>query len=110
MGYLTTFTVYNDGCDQIKKHPKKFAEIIYDACAGIQLHTGQKQVGLGNDANLITLQKPRSAEHHTLYLHAGNLLTDVYDIDENSWALDTMIDELEWQLRRLKAIKRNVKK
>lgn len=26
MGYLTTFTIYNDGCDLVKKHPEKFAE------------------------------------------------------------------------------------
>ena len=110
MGYLTTFTVYNDGCDQIKKHPKKFAEIIYDACAGVQLSHGQKQIGLGNHANLITPQEPRHADDITLYLHAGNTLTDAYNIDQNSWALDTMIHELEWQLRRLKAIKRNIHK
>ena len=32
MGYLTTITIYNDGCDQLIKNKEKVADILYNAC------------------------------------------------------------------------------
>ena len=104
MGFLTTITIYNDGCDQLKKHPKELAEELYLACNGKQIDDGRNWVGLGNHANLLTLQKPRHADDNTLYLHAGNTVIDVYDA-KNDWAIDTFINEMEYHLKRLKKLK-----
>ena len=77
MGFLTTFTVYNDGCDQIKKHPKEFAETIYNACSERKTET----YPLGNHCNLITAQGTRHADEHTIYVHMGNTVCEM-----NSWS------------------------
>lgn len=73
MGYLTTFTVYNDGCDLITKHPQKFAEIIHDACSNREADS----YGLGNFANLITAQGTKHADEHTFYVHSGNTVVEM---------------------------------
>ena len=101
MGYLTTITIYNDSADQIKKHPRELAEKIDLACSGFQITRGRNFDGLGNAANILTLQKPRHADDHTLYLHAGNTVTDVYNA-ESELAIDTFISEMEYHLKRLK--------
>jgi len=105
MGFITTFSVYNDGCDQLQKHPEEFAKIVYEGC--LVGKKGTNQVGLGNHANLITMQRTRHADSHTLYLHAGNIVTDVREIEEkDDPQLDNAIRELEYQLERLKFLKK----
>ena len=104
MGFLTTVTIYNDGASELKKHPEKLAEILDHACSNIQRNRGQNYAGLGSHVNLITLQKPRHASDHTLYLHAGNTLVDVYEADKE-WAIDSFIHEMEYHLKRLKKLK-----
>ena len=104
MGFLTTITIYNDGAEQIKKYPKELSKALYEACMGIQIDEGRKYEGIGNHANLLTLQKPRHADDNTLYLHAGNTVIDVYDA-KNDWAIDTFINEMEYHLKRLKKLK-----
>lgn len=71
MGFLTTVTIYNDSADQLEKHPKDLAEKLNQACSGIQINRGQDFDGLGNVANIFTLQKPRHADDHTLYYRNG---------------------------------------
>lgn len=73
MGNLTTFTVYNDGCDLIKNHPKEFAETIYYACSQRKNDT----YPLGNFCNLITAQGTKHADEHTIYVHAGNTVCEM---------------------------------
>lgn len=109
MGYLTTITIYNDGCDQILKNSKEVANILDKACTGFyndkRLHYGN-QVGLGNHANLFTIQKPRHADDTTLYLHAGNTVLDISQIKkEDNWAIDASIKEMEYRLRELKKLR-----
>lgn len=77
MGYLTTFTVYNDGCDLIKKHSKEFAETIYNACSNRK----SDSYPLGNHCNLITAQGTKHADEHTIYVHAGNSVCEM-----NQWS------------------------
>lgn len=36
MGYLTTFTVYNDGVDLVKENAQDFANKIYEAATSHQ--------------------------------------------------------------------------
>lgn len=78
MGYLTTFTIYNDGCDLVKKHPEKFAEEIYNGCLGVHSRDGRSSdsFGLGYHANLVTVQKPRHADDETVYVHSGNTVVE----------------------------------
>ena len=73
MGYLTTFTVRNDGVDLIKKHPEDFAEKVYKAA--VSGDTGY--FGLSYFANVVDYQRFRHADDHTTYVHMGNCLTEV---------------------------------
>lgn len=108
MGFLTTVTIYNDSADQLEKHPKDLAEKLNQACTGIQINRGQYFDGLGNVANIFTLQKPRHADDHTLYLHAGNTVIDVYNAN-SEWSINQFITEMEYHLKRLKKIRDNNK-
>lgn len=112
MGYLTHFSVYNDGCDQLEKHPEKLAKILYDACnLGFINRRGDNQVGLGCYANLITVQEPRHASWWNLYFHSGNILTDVSKIREgNTHMLTSAITQMEYELKRLKKLKKDLEK
>ena len=106
MGYLTTITIYNDGCDQIIKNKEKVADILYNACSGEYNNNSYRTVGLGNHANLFTVQRPRHADDTTLYLHSGNTVIDVSEIKEtDSWALNAAISEMEYRLKQLKKLK-----
>ena len=104
MGYLTTITIYNDGCDQIIKNKEKVADILYNACSG-EYNNSYRTVGLGNHANLFTVQKPRHADDTTLYLHSGNTVIDVSEIKKSDiWALNAAISEMEYRLKQLKKL------
>jgi hypothetical protein len=100
MGMLTTFTVYNDGIDNILKHPLDLAETIHNACSGT---ITDKQVPLGCHANMITVQKPRHANSSTLYWHHGNIVQDINEIPDSQ--VENAIQELEYHIRRLKKLK-----
>ena len=76
---------------------------------GVQLNRGRNFDCVGNAANILTLQKPRHADDHTLYMHAGNTVVDVYNADKTDWALNQFISEMEYHLKRLKAIKKERK-
>lgn len=106
MGYLTTVTIYNDGASNLKKHPEELAEALDLATKSVQRNRGRNWDGIGNHANLLTIQKPRHADDHTLYLHAGNTVIDVYDADSD-WAIDTFISEMKYHLKRLKELKKS---
>ena len=61
---------------------------------------------------MVTLQKPRHADDHTLYLHAGNTVIDLSEIDENSgdWVIDASIEEMKYRLKQLREIKKQKNK
>lgn len=108
MGYLTTVTIYNDSADQLEKYPKQLAEALSEACMGTQRSLGRDYAGLGNAANILILQKPRHADDHTLYLHAGNSVYCVEDVEkESEWLLNQFISEMEYHVKRLKKIRDN---
>lgn len=104
MGYLTTITFSNDNADQFQKHPKDTLEMIGNAQSGIQKNRGRDYDPIGNCANPVVIQKPRHADEHTLYLHAGNTVTDVWEA-ESDWVIDQFIYEMEWHTKRLKQMK-----
>lgn len=70
MGYLTTFTVYNDGIHLVKENAQDFADKIYDAAGGARSATCD--ISVGNFGNLVRAQKPRHADDHAVYVHMGN--------------------------------------
>ena len=75
MGYLTTFTIYNDGVDLLddKEKALKFVEELKDAAHGLQ----EKDISLGSFCNFCRVQKPRHADDRTIYVHAGNTVLNV---------------------------------
>lgn len=110
MGYLTTITFRNDSYSEFQNHPKKLVEEILKALSGIQITRGFDYFSIGSDANPVILQKPRHADDTTLYIHAGNTITDIGNLteytDRNKWAIDQSIIEMEYQLKRLKKLKK----
>lgn len=77
MGYLTTFTVYNDGIDCIRNNSDDFAKKIITA-----MECGNpSEIPIGNFANLIRVQKCRHADDNTIYIHMGNT---VFEMNPNS--------------------------
>lgn len=105
MGYLTTITFYNDAADILHDHPKEVSKMIYDAQQGVQRNRGRDTDPIGHHANPVIIQRPRHADDHTLYLHAGNTVVDVYDA-KSEWAVDSFIKEMQYHLKRLKALKK----
>ena len=103
MGYLTTFTIYNDGCDLVKKHPKEFAEIIYKACS----QTKPNSYPLGNHCNLIIAQGTRHADDYTIYVHAGNTVCEMNSYSEETKKI--MMNHPKFFEKMLRLMERSVK-
>jgi hypothetical protein len=114
MGYLTTFTIYNDGCDEIPEHAVEFAGKIYDACIANRNVTS---FGLGNHGNLVTCQKPRHASDNTFYAHAGNTLIEINyfsqetidNMKRNPEFFKEILDDMAYQVKELKKEFKNYK-
>lgn len=105
MGYLTTITFYNDSAHDLRKHPNDVSELIYNAQSGVQKREARDYDPIGSCANPVIIQKPRHADDHTLYLHAGNTVIDVAEAD-SEWAIDAFISEMKWRLKELQAKKK----
>jgi hypothetical protein len=107
MGYLTTITFYNDAAHDLHKHPKEVSKLIYDAQNGVQKNRGRNYDPIGSHANPVIIQKPRHADDHTLYLHAGNTVIDVSEAD-SEWEINAFISEMKWRLKELEAKKKEL--
>lgn len=108
MGYLTTLTFRNDSYSDIKKNKNRLHKIVLDAMNGIQIRQGRDYDNIGSSANGVIIQKPRHADDHTLYIHAGNTVIDVYEA-ESERVIETFIKEMEYHLKRLKEKNKNIK-
>jgi hypothetical protein len=116
MGYLTTITIYNDGCDQITKNPKEFAEKVEKACMGVYTRNdgNENSFGLGNHSNLVTVQDPRHMDDNTIYMHMGNTVCEMNAYSMRTTHLmvnspaffDKMLKEMEFQVKKLKQRKK----
>lgn len=108
MGFLTTFTIYNDCCHNINKDPEGFAQAIYDNCSNFK---GERH-GIAGNCNVIG-QKTRHADDHTIYVHMGNCVTEVNPYSEDFKKLaerspefaDSLVRFLESELKELKKYK-----
>jgi len=107
MGYLTTFTIYNDDCDLVKKYPKEFAENIYDACCNPNIEY-KSNVFHG----VVIPQKTRHADDHTVYVHAGNTVVSMNPYSDetlnmlknNPEFFKKLVDIMESQTKELKKL------
>jgi hypothetical protein len=82
MGYITTFSIYNDGLHLIEENPQEFANKIVEAASGTykswQPDAGySSEISLGGFYNLIRVQKTRHSNESALYVHYGNCVTEV---------------------------------
>lgn len=108
MGYLTTLTIYNDGAHLLKPHAQEFADGVYDAMLR-SLNQGPTDVAVGHFVNCVYVQSPRHADDHTVYVHAGNCLTEMNAFSEKTRELlrrnpeffKKLLDEMKRQTREL---------
>lgn len=72
MGYLTTIIINNDAFHEFKERPMEFGQAIVSGVYKAQRDNKQIDVGFGGYANYISVEPPRHADDHTVYVHAGN--------------------------------------
>lgn len=108
MGYLTTFTVYNDGINLVKENAQDFADKIYNAAVSHEVC----EIPVGCFANLVKVQKCRHADDHTIYVHMGNGVFEMNPYGEETKKIakhspeffEKMINYLERQVEQLKSM------
>jgi hypothetical protein len=105
MGYLTTITFRNDAAHDLRQHPEEVSKLIYHAQSGVQKNRGRDYDPIGSHANPVIIQRPRHADDHALYLHAGNTVIDLAEAD-SEWAINTAIAEMKSRLKDLQAKKK----
>jgi hypothetical protein len=112
MGYLTTFTVYNDFAHDIKKDPKQFGEKVYEHIC--EMETGDVSLEIGNYCATVAIgQHSRHADDLTIYVHMGNCVTEVNPysrsfqelVNKNPQFADKLINFIEAELEELKKFK-----
>jgi hypothetical protein len=72
MGYLTTFTIYNDDANGITKDPTQFADKIDSLIGTRQFEEFHTTTGVNG-----FVQQSRHADEKTIYVNAGNCVTEV---------------------------------
>lgn len=77
MGYLTTITIHNDALHSFKEDPKGFGEAILRGIEKADMEHGEVTIGFGSYCNYISVQKPRHADDHCVYLHYGNTVAAI---------------------------------
>ena len=70
MGYLTTFTLFNDDIDEVLKKPGEFCRELYQHAAGGGL-SGSRFISLGHASRIAKAFKPRHASERTVYVQTG---------------------------------------
>lgn len=114
MGYLTTFTVYNDGVDLVKENAQDFANKVYNAAVIGQV----TDIEVGNFGNLVRVQKCRHADDHTLYVHMGNGVFEMNPysqetknlLERNPEFFEKVVKFLEREVKDLKTMLKESKK
>ena len=74
MGYLTTLTIYNDGIHLLEPHAQEFAREVYRIASGLY---AAQDIALGGFVNAVHVQRSRHADADTIYVHAGNCVTEM---------------------------------
>jgi hypothetical protein len=102
MGYLTTFTIYNDDANEIAKDPKNFVDEIMGAISK------GKVARIGSTAKV---QKTRHSSDETIYVHSGNTVCEMNSYSDDTESLmrnspeffKDMLDVMESQVKQLKS-------
>jgi hypothetical protein len=119
MGYITTFSIYNDGIHGLKDNPEQFIDKLISASHGAYSRDhNNESFGHGSHANLVTVQKPRHADDHTCYVHMGNTVTEMNPYSQHTRYIaekfpdffDGLLKHLEQNVRELKKLKQVHKK
>lgn len=77
MGYLTTITIYNDGIHDLKNHAEDFVDQLVAAASYDASFNYPTDIRIGGFCNFGRVQRPRHADDHTIYVHAGNTLCEM---------------------------------
>lgn len=107
MGFLTTLTIYNDGIHLLEPHAQEFAREVYRIAAGLQ---PAQDIALGGFVNAVHVQRSRHADATTIYVHAGNCVTEMNGFAESTVELlqrnpqffKKLTDEVSRQARLLR--------
>lgn len=102
MGFLTTFTVYNDDCYEITKKPKEFANEIFLACSN-------PNIGYRSNVfhGVVIPQRTRHADDKTIYVHAGNTVCEMCPYSDIT--TDLMVNHPEFFKEILQLMEKNVR-
>ena len=77
MGHLTEIVILNDAMDEFRKHPKEFAEAIFEGIDKANMENKQVSVPFFGYCNYINVERSRHADHEVIFLHAGNGMTAI---------------------------------
>jgi hypothetical protein len=110
MGYLTTFTIYNDGLENIKDLPEQFAKAVYHGACSME----SQEYTIGNCGNMLKVHRTRHADDHTCYVHTGNTVCEMNPFSAETKELnerypeffDDMLKHLEENVKKLKKMKK----
>lgn len=116
MGFLTTFTIYNDGIDLVKKYPEEFAEAVYNGSLKSLTHGESKEYSVGNFCNMLNVQVTRHADDHTMYVHMGNTVTEMNAYMKETESLcrnhpkffDKILKFMAAEIKALKKLKKSI--
>jgi len=110
LGYLTTFTIYNDGINLVKENAQDFANKIHDAST--EYRNDSCEIAIGSFCNLVKVQKTRHADDHTVYVHMGNTILEMNPRSEETIKLakrnpeffKRLVEFLEEEIKKIKEI------
>lgn len=119
MGYLTTFTIYNDGISNLsnlKENAYEFSQSLIESVANYDPPDYPKVVSCGNFSNFCKVHKPRHADSHTLYVHAGNTVCEMNPysqethnlIRKNPKFFETLMTEIKNQYKELRRVQKEL--
>ena len=74
MGFLTTFTVYNDAMSSDEEFWNELAEQIKEGHYLANRHGEAAERSIGCHCAAVKVEPSRHADHHVLYLHYGNMV------------------------------------
>lgn len=98
MGFITTFSVYNDECHKIKENPKEFALAVYDACC-----SARKMTNIYYPLTVIHQQSKHLTELALYVSYMGHVCEpSQYDKEYMAWLKANPKSQLE-TLKRIKS-------
>lgn len=108
MGYLTTFTIYNDSAHILKELTPKEAEDLvlrlYNGCVIGKEH----DISLNGHVNAIHVQRCRHADDTMIYIHMGNCLSEFNPYTNTIKHPDVMVSQYKLVKEFLKQMEKTL--